>query len=443
MVTGMGAWSEYDLLWLLLLSVLVKGVFVTYLMGRYTAVTGQRVAHRLAMLPGPRGWLLFLFIGAELAIWGMGMTTVAKPCGNLITFLLYDALPGNLSFGTWENLWTHVVFAAAMALALLSSFRALERQQILICGVMVLGTITATMIVKPDVWSLVSGLLSFGHLPAAPEWAPLAARHHYTLNLVTIFGYVGGGLSGYIAYSSWVSMSGWGINSHPQIDRFRRRAGGGSRIDYLPDDPEQARRLRTLLMPLRWDVAMGALVLFIVTAAFLAAGAVVLFPLQEVFGGDSWELLTKQANIWREIHQALVPVYYLIVLAAFWGTLASAPEATTRVTHELLSAVWPRFRKFPVRKLKCLIVAWFFVASLYWTWSDVTFDAMAQIGAFITLSLGLCVLFSCVLYFNMTLPRRYRPSWWVVAGGLVSAVVLLLCAVGGAAGLARKFMGQL
>ena len=42
MATGLGAWSEYDLLWLLILSVVVKGVFVMYLMGRYTAITGQR-----------------------------------------------------------------------------------------------------------------------------------------------------------------------------------------------------------------------------------------------------------------------------------------------------------------------------------------------------------------------------------------------------------------
>ena len=47
MATGLGAWSEYGLLWLLVLSVVVKGVFVMYLMGRYTAITGQGVGRRL------------------------------------------------------------------------------------------------------------------------------------------------------------------------------------------------------------------------------------------------------------------------------------------------------------------------------------------------------------------------------------------------------------
>jgi hypothetical protein len=181
-------------------------------------------------------------------------------------------------------------------------------------------------------------------------------------------------------------------------------------------------------------------VLFIVTAAFLAAGATVLFPRQEIVGANSWELLTKQSKIWRQIHVALVPVYYVTVLTALYGTLSTAPEAVTRVTHEFLSAVWPRFGKISIWQLKCIVVVWLFVTSLAWTWSGVTFDLIVQISAFLTLSLGLFMIFSCALYFNLTLPPRYRPRWWVTAGGVASAVILLLCAVGGALGLAQKLI---
>ena len=57
-VVRMGAWAGYGLLWLVLLSCVVKGVFVTYLVGRYTAISGEYIGHRLVRLPGPRGWLL-------------------------------------------------------------------------------------------------------------------------------------------------------------------------------------------------------------------------------------------------------------------------------------------------------------------------------------------------------------------------------------------------
>jgi len=102
-----------------------------------------------------------------------------------------------------------------------------------------------------------------------------------------------------------------------------------------------------------------------------------------------------------------VPVYYVVVLAALWGTLTSEPEAISRVTHEFLSAIWPRFEKFSVRRVQCILVAWFFITSLAWTWSGITFKLMIQTSAFLTLSLGLFVVFSCVLYFNMTLPPGY------------------------------------
>ena len=54
-VVRAGAWSGYELLWLVLLSCIVKGIFVTYLLGRYTAISGEHIGHRIARLPGPRG----------------------------------------------------------------------------------------------------------------------------------------------------------------------------------------------------------------------------------------------------------------------------------------------------------------------------------------------------------------------------------------------------
>ena len=42
-VVRAGAWAGYNLLWLVLLSCVVKGIFVTYLLGRYTAVSGEYI----------------------------------------------------------------------------------------------------------------------------------------------------------------------------------------------------------------------------------------------------------------------------------------------------------------------------------------------------------------------------------------------------------------
>src|SRR5215211_5011215 len=64
-VVRLGSWAGYHLLWLVLLSSVVKGMFVTYLVGRYTAVSGEQIGHRLARVPGPRGWLPLLILALE------------------------------------------------------------------------------------------------------------------------------------------------------------------------------------------------------------------------------------------------------------------------------------------------------------------------------------------------------------------------------------------
>ena len=54
-VVRAGAWAGYNLLWLVLLSCVVKGIFVTYLLGRYTAVSGEYIGHRLVKLTWTAG----------------------------------------------------------------------------------------------------------------------------------------------------------------------------------------------------------------------------------------------------------------------------------------------------------------------------------------------------------------------------------------------------
>ena len=80
-VVRAGAWAGYNLLWLVLLSCVVKGIFVTYLLGRYTAVSGEYIGHRLVKLPGPRGWLLIAIVILEMVGAPLAWVPIAKPCG--------------------------------------------------------------------------------------------------------------------------------------------------------------------------------------------------------------------------------------------------------------------------------------------------------------------------------------------------------------------------
>ena len=105
-VVRTGAWAGYNLLWLVLLSCVVKGIFVTYLLGRYTAVSGEYIGNRLAKLPGPRGWLLIAIVIFEMVGAPLAWVPIGKPCGALLHHLFKDALPSGVAQPVWENLIT-------------------------------------------------------------------------------------------------------------------------------------------------------------------------------------------------------------------------------------------------------------------------------------------------------------------------------------------------
>jgi len=215
------------------------------------------------------------------------------------------------------------------------------------------------------------------------------------------------------------------MTSHPGIQKLGARVDRSLKINFLQEDPTQVRRICMSLSPLKWDVSMGAIVLFVVTASFMIAGAVVLYPRQSILPGNAWDLLTRQSSIWAQIHAALISVYYVAILAALWGTLATIPEAFTRFTHEFLTAVWPKFASFSYRRLQAIVVIWFFASSVICIWSDISFDLITQIVALLATNMGVGLVCLAAVYLNFKLPPAFRTRSVMAAAGVLATIVLL------------------
>jgi Mn2+/Fe2+ NRAMP family transporter len=438
-VVRAGAWMGYGILWLILLAVLVKGVAVTYFLGRYTAISGETVGNRLVKLPGPRGWLLITFLALELGaaplLWG----AIARPSGELIGYLMYGSAMGHAN-----RVIATLFIAVALILSLPTSYKMLERQQLIICGILVVGTIIGTILVQPDLALAFRGLFSFGHFPAVPDSAPPEFKQNAWPLLAVTFGYIGGSVMTYLVYPDFICLHGWGMTGHPEADDIRKRAAAGRPADYLPTDPSAVKAIRRAVTPLRWDVACGGAVLLLVTASFLVAGAAVLFPRRE--GGEAmgafkdWNLLTDQASIWHAIHPALVWVYYICVLAALWGTLQAYPDIYARGTVEYFKAIWPS-RRWTQRRIQPLICVYVFATATGVVWSNLDFDAMTQTVNFLATTLGVALAMLAGLYLNFQLPRAYRTRWWLLIAGVVSAIVLLCVSLISGAGVWQKLVG--
>jgi Mn2+/Fe2+ NRAMP family transporter len=451
-VVKAGSWAGYDLLWLVLASVLVKGICVTYLLGRYTAVSGELIGPRLVRMPGPRGWLLMTIIVLELAAAGPLWAAIARPSGDLMYFLLEraaallnaDAAPLlGIAVSTWKSLFASAFILGAILFGAAISFAWLERQQVIICVILVLGTILGTLMVWPDFLAAMIGFSRVGRVPDIPAWAPADVRQQPLLTMTTTFGYVGGSVMCYIAYANWVSIHRWGLCSHGRIDEIRRRAAEGGPGDYLPDEPRQAARLERMLAPLRWDVGLGALVLLVVSGSFMLAGAAVLYPrlasgeLPTLFEG--WSLLTEQGSIWANIHPALVWVFYVCVLVALWGTLQAYPQIYSRVTHEFLAAIWGE-RTISYRRLQLLICTYVLLSAIALSWINVEFATLTAIVSFLATNAGVAVAMLAALYLNFQLPPLYRTRWWMLAAGIISAVVLVVVSAVSGWELAQKLL---
>ena len=437
-VVRTGAWAGYGLLWLVLLSCVVKGIFVTYLLGRYTAVSGEHIGHRLVRLPGPRGWLLIAIIALEMIGAPLAWVPISKPCGDLFHFILRDILPTSIPEPVWENIITSAFVALALIFGLMLSFEKLEKQQIIICGILVGGTIIGTLMVRPDFGKAVGGSLSFGHLPEPTDWTPQDAVKNPLLTMATTFAYVGGSVMGYIVYANWIGLHRWGLTGHEKISVIRRHAFTQDTINYLPEDPAQANQLRKIIAPLRWDVSIGAIVLFIVTGAFMLSGAAVLYPLQTEFKG--WSLLTEQAHVWGNIHASLVWVYYICIIAALWGTLQVLPEIYARVMQEFFQAIWPD-REWDYGRIRRNVCVYIFTATMIIVWLNVPFDILTQVAGFILANFSIALMMLAALYLNFKLPVLYRTRLPMLVGGLVSAVILICFAGISGWGLITKLLG--
>ncbi len=443
-VVRTGAWARYDLLWVVLLACLVKGVFVTYMLGRYTAISGQHIGHGLVRMPGPRGWFLIVILVAEALFAPLGWVVIAKPCGNLLHFLigkyfLADVLAAGSSPQLYVNLYTTLFIVSSLVVSLTLTYERLEKQQLIICGILVAGTIIGTIIVWPDLVAAVNGTLGrIGRFPdALPKWAPEDVRAYPWLNLATVFAYIGSSATGYIVYANWVGIRGWGLTGHPQIEQIRRRAARTARIDYLPEDPAQRRRLFQLIAPLRWDITLGAAVLFLVTASFMVAGAAVLYDKQSDFSG--WSLLTDQAYIWRNIHPWLVPVYYVTVVAALWGTLTALPEVYSRVTDEFSKAIWPDSR-WTYAGIRRVIAGGLFLGTLVVIWCELEFDVLIQIFGFLLCNLAIGATAIAAFYLNHKLPPAYRVHGVLFVCALAATLILLAATTMSSFGLIRKLL---
>jgi len=428
-----GAWAGYGLLWLVVLAALTKNLFLQYALGRYTVITGEYLGDAWARVPGPRGWFLWFILVIEVTMAPFFVAAIAGACGGLMRTIF--------GFGD-PRLWGVFFALFALGLGIGVSYAKMEQQQMIICGVLVLGTLIGAIISSPSLLETVKGALSFGFIPPYPDWVqadPNFLKRPRLLEFATVFGYIGGSMTVYIVYPHWASLHRWGMTGSPQIEEIRNFARERGAI-YLSHDRGEVHKAHRHLTTIRWDVGMGAFVLLFVSASFLISGASVLHPRHLLPGG--FALLSHQRAIWEQISPLMVPVYYICVLAALWGTLYSLPEMYARLTHEFLGAVMAAVRRAPYRKVFLWVGIYIAVVCTFVVWSGMQPVTMMDIAAMISTNIGIMLVCFGAFWLNKSLPKEYRMGKRVVVGLLITALMLTLVSVLSVTQMWAKYIGH-
>jgi manganese transport protein len=265
--TGLGAKAGFSLLWLILLSCIIK-VFVQVELGRYAITHGRTTLEAFDSLPGPRlgaSWLCWLWLimmlttqaqiaamegtvgqAAHMAFPGASRA-MADGAGRLVTSW------GTFLAGHEEHAWAGLTTMAAILLLLSGGYRRLERITTVLVAAVTLFTVASVLILQFTTFRITWPELASGFKPVVPAAAVALA--------FSAFGITGVGASELVAYPYWCIEKG-----------YARYAGARSQ------DPGWAHRARGWLRVMQLDAWFSMVVFTVATVAFYLLGAAVLHP---------------------------------------------------------------------------------------------------------------------------------------------------------------------
>lgn len=303
--TSLGAQAGFSLLWLILLSCVIK-VFVQVELGRYAITHGKTSLAAFDTLPGPRlgaSWICWLWLLMML----LTQAQVAAMEGT-VGQAAHMAFPGAsaamarfagrfVSGGEEflrtreEHIWATLTTVAAVLLLLSGGYKRLERVTTVLVAAVTLFTVASVGILQWTPFHINAADIESGFQLSVPAAAVALA--------FSAFGITGVGASELFAYPYWC------------IEKGYARATGRK---PKSDDEAWASRARGWTRVMQLDAWFSMVVFTVATVAFYLLGAAVLHP----------QGLNPKG-------EAMMPTLSVMYLKPLEGTALAGLRAYTRV----------------------------------------------------------------------------------------------------------------
>ncbi len=336
--TSLGAKAGFALLWLIILSCVIK-VFVQVELGRYAITHGRTTLAAFNTLPGPRlgaSWLCWLYL-LMLLITQAQIAAMEGTVGQAA----HMAFPGasqavatsvsriNPAWGAFletrqEYFWAGLTTLAAVALLLSGGYHRLERVTTVLVAGVTLFTVVSVAILQWTTFRISLPNLESGFTLAVPSAAVALG--------FSAFGITGVGASELVAYPYWCIEKGYARNAGPRSENedWARRARGWTRVMQL-------------------DAWFSMVVFTVATVAFYLLGAAVLH--REGLDPRGPEMIPTLSRMYiqplqgtpLEFLRSGTRIFFLIgAWAVLFKTLYVATAANSRLTADFLdlTGIW-------------------------------------------------------------------------------------------------------
>ncbi len=402
--TSLGAEAGFALLWLVIISTLVK-VWVQMELARWSILRGRTALegyNRVRPRIGPIGWINWLWIGMDFAkMMQRGGIIGGVAAALSIAWPLYGE---PLSFGSLA-LWTVVVVASTILLLQSSRYSIVERVTTTSVALFTVITVALAVALPMTEFSFGVSQLAEGmsfQLPAAAIGVAVA-----------MFGLTGVGADEMTTYTYWCLEKG-----------YARWTG--------PDDgsEERARRAEGWLRVMRLDVLVSWLVCTICTVSFYVIGAAVLHPQNLVPEGN--DMISTLARMYTDTLGTWAQVVFLVGAVAVLfsttiGSTASVPRMWTNTLGLLGVIDWSDLRA-RTRTIRILTYALPPVWAAFFLFVQEPV-LMVQIGGIASGTFLVAVVIAVWKLRVTEVDRRFRANPWLTGALVVSSVLIALLGV--------------
>jgi len=353
-----GAMFGYALLWVFVASAIMKGIQV-YTSARFMALTGLHPMQAWGF------WPALFFAVISLLCFPFWLSGLPLFIGKTINWMIGIESPaagdvaGQAAYLYKARVSGTVILVVAAVLSFLQTYRFLELAQTILVGLLLVSMGVAC------VWALDAAdwiLVAKGLVPGSveyPDWIteerfPDIASVPAWVKVGTFLGAIGGGTYDYIGYVGCYREKNWGLINNEGAGR------------PIADDADNVRRGRRWLRPVKIDVGIGFLCVLLFTIVFVALGAKILHPGQQVPSGN--ELLTNQAAFLTNLSPALEYVYKIGIFMAFFGTIYGAFEIYIRTARESILPLTPRAKNWSMKTFRTIIILYCLIGGLALMW---------------------------------------------------------------------------